>query len=146
MALGVKHRRKNLAAVAAAAWLFGTMMPGVAWAQTGAKASGASHSGNAANATAEPSGNPYNDQLARLPPTALAARLARFVGPACIGSDPFLMGVTKRGRAKGYAYWSLRCAGEGAFLIQVTPSGDIGAMDCQTFKQSAEGRECYKAF
>ena len=79
-------------------------------------------------------------------PEARAAKLAGFVGPTCIGTDPFLMGVTKSGRAKGYAYWSLKCAGAQSYMIQLTPAGMAAAVDCQTLKQNGEGRECFKTF
>lgn len=101
---------------------------------------------NAATSAPQPGDNPYNEQLVRLPPDQRAARLARFVGATCIGSDPFLMGVTKQGPAKGYAYWSLRCAGDKSYMIQVAPDGSVAAMDCLTLKQNGEGRECYKTF
>jgi hypothetical protein len=92
------------------------------------------------------SGNPYNDELLRMTPEARAAKLASFLGAACIGTNPFLMGVTKEGRAKGYAYWSVQCAGDKAYMIQLTPEGHGAAVDCQTLKEGGEGRECYKAF
>jgi hypothetical protein len=90
--------------------------------------------------------NPYNEDLLKMTPEERAARLARFIGGSCIGSNPFLMGVTKRGRAKGYAYWSLQCAGDKSYLVQLSPDGEAAAMDCETFKKGGEGRECYKAF
>jgi hypothetical protein len=92
------------------------------------------------------SGNPYNDELLRMTPEARAAKLAGFLGGTCIGTNPFLMGVTKEGRAKGYAYWSLQCAGDKAYMIQLTPEGQGAAIDCQALKEGGEGRECYKAF
>jgi hypothetical protein len=64
----------------------------------------------AQNASSE---NPYNIQLMRLSPAEQARKLAAFVGFTCIGTKPFLMGVTKEGAAKGYAYWSVQCAGGG---------------------------------
>jgi hypothetical protein len=93
-----------------------------------------------------PSDNPYNDQLVRLKPEQRAAKLAEFVGGSCIGTKPFLMGITKEGKAKGYAYWSLECAGGQSYMIQVAPDGEAAAMDCQTLKANGEGRECYKTF
>ena len=90
--------------------------------------------------------NPYNDALLRMTPEQQAAKLATFLGGTCIGTRPFLMGVTKVGRAKGYAYWSIECAGAGSFMIQLDPDGRGAAIDCQTLKENGEGRECYKAF
>lgn len=90
--------------------------------------------------------NPYNEGLLRLTPEERAQRLAGLVGPTCIGTKPFFMGITKEGRARGYAYWSLECAGASSFMIQVAPDGEAAAIDCKTFKQNGEGRECYKTF
>lgn len=97
-------------------------------------------------AAAGASTNPYNEQLMRLPQEQQAAMLARFLGATCIGTKPFLMGVTKEGKAKGYAYWSLECAGGDSYMIQLDPDGGGAALDCRTLKQNGKGRECYKAF
>ena len=102
--------------------------------------------GSTASAPVAPSENVYNDQLMQLTPEQRAARLARFIGGTCIGSSPFLMGVTKAGKAKGYAYWSLQCAGDTTYMIQLAPDGEVAAMDCTTLKQNGGGRECYKKF
>ena len=90
--------------------------------------------------------NSYNDELLQMSPEARAAKLASFLGMACIGTKPFLMGVTKEGKAKGYAYWSLECAGGQSYMIQLAPDGLGAAMDCRTLKENGEGRECYKTF
>jgi hypothetical protein len=90
--------------------------------------------------------NSYNDQLMRLPPQERAAKLANHLGVWCIGTQPFFMGMTKGGAAKGYAYWSLTCAGSGSYMIQITPAGQGAAVDCRTLKEGGEGRECYKTF
>jgi hypothetical protein len=90
--------------------------------------------------------NPYNATIMRLPPPQQAKQLSTFVGFDCIGTKPFLMGVTKQGPAKGYAYWSLECAGGKSYMIQLTPDGAAATIDCQTLKQDGQGRECYKAF
>jgi|SRR5271163_421238 hypothetical protein len=90
--------------------------------------------------------NRYSAQISRLSPAEQAAKLSPFVGFTCIGTKPFLMGVTKEGPAKGYAYWSLQCAGGKSFMIQFSPEGAVEAIDCQTLKQNGQGRECYKAF
>jgi hypothetical protein len=93
-----------------------------------------------------PSLNPYSDQMQRMQPADQAARLAAHLGLSCIGTRPFFMGVTKAGRAKGYAYWSVTCAGANSYMIQISPNGQGAAIDCRTVKAQGEGRECYKTF
>jgi hypothetical protein len=90
--------------------------------------------------------NPYSDELLRLPPNARAAALARRLGLWCIGSNPFLMGVTQTGPAKGYAYWSLDCAGSKSYAIQIAPDGAAVVIDCDTLKTHGGGRECFHKF
>jgi hypothetical protein len=99
-------------------------------------------------ATAQPAAgdNSVNDQLLKLPPAEQAAKLADHLGVWCIGTRPFFMGVTKTGAAKGYAYWSLTCAGAKSYMIQLTPGGQGSALDCEILKQQGQGRECYKTF
>ena len=93
-----------------------------------------------------PSANRYNDQLLKLLPAQQAAKLAEHLGLWCIGTNPFFMGMTKSGPAKGYAYWSVTCAGSQSYMIQITPAGQGAAIDCRTLKEQGEGRECYKTF
>jgi hypothetical protein len=93
-----------------------------------------------------PDQNRFSDELQRLPPPERAAKLADHLGVWCIGTKPFFMGETKAGPAKGYAYWSVTCAGGAAYMIQITPNGQGAAIDCRTLKQGGEGRECYKTF
>jgi hypothetical protein len=95
---------------------------------------------------AQTPGNKYNDELLKLSPQEQAAKLAEHLGLWCIGTRPFLMGVTKTGPAKGYAYWSVECAGEKSYMIQISPDGRGAAIDCATLKANGEGRECYKTF
>ena len=90
--------------------------------------------------------NQYNEQLLHMPPQEQSAKLADHLGVWCIGTRPFYMGSTKQGAAKGYAYWSVTCAGGASYMIQITPDGQGAAVDCQTLKQGGEGRECYKNF
>jgi hypothetical protein len=90
--------------------------------------------------------NRYNNELMNLQPQDRAAKLADHLGVWCIGTNPFFMGITKAGKAKGYAYWSVTCAGSGSYMIQITPTGQGAALDCRMLKQQGEGRECYKAF
>jgi len=90
--------------------------------------------------------NPFNDELQKLPPEQQAAKLADHLGVWCIGTKPFFMGITKTGKAKGYAYWSVTCAGAKAYLVQIEPDGHGEAVDCARFKAGGQGRECYKTF
>ena len=104
--------------------------------------------GNAAAAARHPakSPNPANDQLLRLKPAERAARLAHAVGNWCIGTDAFLMGVVAEGPAEGNAYWSLRCADGTAWAVQVDPLAEVTAIDCESFKESSLGKECFQKF
>ena len=90
--------------------------------------------------------NPYNDELLRMSPAAQAAKLASFLSFGCIGTRPFLMGITKEGAARGYAYWSIECAGGQSFMVQIAPDGQGAALDCREVKKNGQGRECYKTF
>jgi hypothetical protein len=90
--------------------------------------------------------NPFNDELLKSPPEQQAAKLADQLGVWCIGTKPFFMGMTKSGKAKGYAYWSLTCAGAKAYLIQIEPNGHGEVIDCARFRAGSQGRECYKTF
>jgi hypothetical protein len=88
--------------------------------------------------------NNYSEQLLRLSPQEQAARLANFVGFWCVGAHPFLMGVTQRGTAAGYAYWSLECAGGESYAIQLDPHGEGNVTECHALQGS--GRECFRKF
>ena len=90
--------------------------------------------------------NPANDELLRLSPSDQAAKLAHAVSQWCIGTEAFPMGVTASGKAKGYAYWSLRCADGSTWAVQVDPRAGVTAMDCENFKADAPGKECFKKF
>jgi hypothetical protein len=90
--------------------------------------------------------NLYNDELLRLSPAEQAAKLAQYLGFFCIGTRPFAMGVTKTGPSRGYAYWSLECAGAKTYAIQIAPNGKAVAIDCNDLAANGEGRECYKPF
>lgn len=90
--------------------------------------------------------NLYNEQLRQMSPQDQAAKLADHLGVWCIGTRPFYMGMTKTGPAKGYAYWSVTCAGGQSYMIQLPPNGQGAAIDCQTLKEQGQGRECYKSF
>lgn len=90
--------------------------------------------------------NPYSDELSRMSPEERASKLASFLGLWCIGTKPFYMGITKQGRGKGFAYWSITCAGAQSYMIQLQPNGTGEALDCRVLKAQGQGRECYKTF
>ena len=90
--------------------------------------------------------NPANDKLVQLSPPARAGTLARAVGHWCIGTETFAMGVVAAGSGAGNAYWSLRCADGTAWAIQVDPSGEVIAIDCDSFKEAGAGKACFKKF
>ena len=104
--------------------------------------------GSAEGATRHParSINPANDKLAKMSPPQRAGVLARAVGHWCIGTETFLMGVEASGAAAGNAYWSLRCADDTTWAVQINPLGEIVAIDCDSFKENAGGKECFKKF
>lgn len=93
-----------------------------------------------------PAENRYNEELLHMSPQEQASKLADHLGVWCIGTKPFYMGMTKSGRAQGYAYWSVTCAGGQSYMVQITPQGQGAAIDCKSLKEGGEGRECYKAF
>jgi len=97
-------------------------------------------------AAAQSADNTYNDEMLKLSPEQQAAKLAVHLGLWCIGTHPFFMGMTKEGPAKGYAYWSVECAGGQSYMVQIAPDGRGAAVDCKTLKANGEGRQCYKAF
>lgn len=94
----------------------------------------------------KPSDNRYNAQMLQLKPEEQAAKLAEHLGLWCVGTRPFFMGETREGAAKGYAYWSVTCAGGDSYMVQITPDGVGAALDCRTLKAQGKGRECYKTF
>ena len=93
-----------------------------------------------------PSLNGYNDQLLKMQVPQQAAKLSEHLGLWCVGVKPFFMGVTKTGAAKGYAYWSITCAGAASYMVQITPEGQGAAVECKVLKAQGQGRECYKTF
>jgi hypothetical protein len=124
-------------------WLWRSARGGVVLAAVILAWLGGGTLGAAQTATAE---NKFNADLLKLAPDARAAKLALYLGNFCIGTKPFAMGVTKEGPAKGYAYWSLECAGGKSYAIQIAPNGKGAAIECSELKSQGEGRECYKTF
>jgi hypothetical protein len=91
------------------------------------------------------SGNPANDSLLAMSPDQQAKMLTRGI-KGCVGESPFQMGVTTAGKAKGYAYWSVRCKDGRSFVVQITPDvkARVIATDCRALEGT--GRECFKKF
>ena len=89
-------------------------------------------------------GNQVNDRLLSLSPAERAATISNNVGQNCEGTEAFPMGVTKTGKAKGFAYWSVRCKDGRSFAIQIAPNAEIVVVDCRLLK--ANGKECFKKF
>ena len=87
------------------------------------------------------SGNSANDNLLAMPPEQQAQMLTKGIKD-CVGESPFPMGVTKTGKAKGYAYWSVRCKDGRSFAIQITPKSQATAADCKQLVGS--GKECFQ--
>jgi hypothetical protein len=94
-------------------------------------------------AMAAGSGNATNDQLLSLSPDQQTAMLTKGI-KGCAGTSAFPMGVTTTGKAKGYAYWSVRCKDGRSFAIQITPDAKATAADCRALEGS--GKECFKKF
>ena len=63
------------------------------------------------------SGNSANDNLLAMSPEQQAQMLTKGIKD-CVGESPFPMGVMQTGKAKGYAYWSVRCKDGRSFAIQ----------------------------
>ena len=89
------------------------------------------------------SGNSANDSLLAMSPEQQAQMLTKGIKD-CVGEAPFPMGVTQTGKAKGYAYWSVRCKDGRSFAIQITPKSQATAADCKQLVGS--GKECFKKF
>ena len=89
------------------------------------------------------SGNSANDNLLAMSPEQQAQMLTKGI-TGCVGESPFPMGVTTTGKAKGYAYWSVRCKDGRSFAIQITPKSQATAADCKQLEGS--GKECFKKF
>jgi hypothetical protein len=90
------------------------------------------------------SGNRVNDRLLSLSAAEQANTIAKNVGQGCVGTDAFPMGVTSKGKARGFAYWSVRCKDGRSFALQIAPNGEIFVVDCRLLQ--ANGKECFKKF
>jgi hypothetical protein len=95
-------------------------------------------------AAAAGSGNPVHDRLLLLSPAEQAGTLAKGIGHGCLGISAFPMGVTKAGKGKGLAYWSVRCKDGRSFVVQIAPDAAAVAEDCRVLQGS--GKECFKKF
>ena len=99
--------------------------------------------GSGLAAMAAGSGNAANDRLLALPPDQQAAMLTKGIKD-CAGESPFLMGVTATGKAKGYAYWSVRCKDGRSFAVQIAPDAKATPAECKALEGT--GKECFKKF
>jgi hypothetical protein len=100
--------------------------------------------GAAARATG--SGNPTTDRLLEQPESQRVGILAGIAHHGCVGTQAFLMGVTKAGPARGTAYWSIACSDGKNYVIQINrdKNGTSFVADCKILEGS--GRECFKNF
>ncbi len=97
------------------------------------------------DAAAAGSGNPTNDRLLAMPEAQQAQALGKSLRRGCVGLEAFPMGVTASGRAKGDAYWSVRCKDGKSYAVQIPPRGKGAVVvDCQVLQGT--GRECFKKF
>jgi hypothetical protein len=96
-------------------------------------------------AAAAGSGNPTNDRLLAMPEAQQAQVLGNSLHRGCAGVEAFPMGVTASGRAKGDAYWSVRCKNGKSYAVQIPPRGKRAVVvECQVLQGT--GRECFKKF
>lgn len=92
------------------------------------------------------SGNPTNDRLLEMPEPQQAAALGNSFRHGCVGVEAFPMGVTASGKARGTAYWSVRCKNGKSYVVQIAPNkkGSAVVADCKVLQGT--GRECFKKF
>ena len=92
------------------------------------------------------SGNPTNDRLLTMPEEQRAQALGNSFRHGCVGVEAFPMGVTASGRARGTAYWSVRCKNGKSYVVQIAPDkkGTAVVADCKVLQGT--GRECFKKF
>jgi hypothetical protein len=98
------------------------------------------------HAWAAGSGNPRNDRLLAAAPAQRAQALGKSFHRGCVGVEAFLMGVTTNGRAKGYAYWSVRCKNGKSYVVQIPPNVKSPAVVADCSALAGSGRECFKKF
>ncbi|HUC73438.1 MAG TPA: hypothetical protein VMS01_19770 [Stellaceae bacterium] len=105
-------------------------------------ASGAGWTG----ARAAGSQNPRNDRLMAASEAQRAQALGNSFHRGCVGVEAFAMGVTTSGRAKGYAYWSVRCKNGKSYVVQIPPNvkSPVIVVDCRALEGT--GHECFKKF
>jgi hypothetical protein len=92
------------------------------------------------------SGNSRNDRLLAAPEAQRAQALGNSFHRGCVGLEAFPMGVTASGRAKGFAYWSVRCKNGKSYVVQIPPNvkSPMIVADCSVL--SGTGKECFKKF
>ena len=78
--------------------------------------------------------------------TAGASAWQQLPPQAALGLEAFPMGVTASGRAKGYAYWSVRCKNGKSYVVQIPPNvkSPVIVADCSVL--NGTGKECFKKF
>ncbi len=96
-------------------------------------------------AMAEGPKNAANERLLAAAPDEQAQVLTKDI-KGCAGTSAFPMGVTASGKAKGFAYWSVRCQDGRSFVVQIAPDakGTVAIVDCQALQGT--GKECFKKF
>jgi hypothetical protein len=87
--------------------------------------------------------NAANERLLAAPPDQQAQVLTKGI-KGCAGTSAFPMGMTTTGKAKGFAYWSVRCHDGRSFAVQLAPDAKMTAVDCKALEGS--GKECFKKF
>jgi hypothetical protein len=99
-----------------------------------------------AMAFAASTGNPVTDHLLALPEDQRIATLGKMVHHDCVGTRAFLMGLTRTGRARDTAYWSVACDNGKSYVIQINrdKKGTSFVADCRVLEGT--GRECFQQF
>jgi len=92
------------------------------------------------------SGNPRNDRLLAAPEAQRAQALGNSFHRGCVGIEAFPMGITPNGRAKGYAYWSVRCKNGKSYVVQIPPNVKSPADEADCRVLQGTGKECFKKF
>jgi hypothetical protein len=87
--------------------------------------------------------NATNERLLAATPVEQAQVLTKDI-KGCAGTSAFPMGMTMTGKAKGFAYWSVRCQDGRSFAVQISPDAKMAIVDCKALEGS--GKECFKKF